>query len=127
MDRVGALISAPRVRAGDAFERLVDGREGLLDGGPRCMVGARFGHLDLHQPALAHEAAVVAAHPRSSGGPRSRGSRPTIGLDPRIATNHTLRKMFKSIAIKAGVSTRVSERLTGHAQVAAADPPPGSR
>lgn len=37
-------------------------------------------------------------------------------LDPRIAPNHTWRRMFKSIAIEAGISTRLSDWLTGHAR-----------
>ena len=104
---------AGTVKTGEA--RVVPLHEHLVELGFLDFVKARAKGPLFYDPTRRRNNFAKTSQAESRGGDISQWVRKATGLDPRIAPNHTWRKMFKSIAVEAGIDARLSDWLTGHA------------
>ena len=96
--------------------RIVPVHEHLIElGFPAFAMSRGEGPL-FYDPARRQHADAKRSQAENRSGEIAEWVREIVGLDPRIAPNHTWRRMFKSIAVEAGISTRISDWLTGHAR-----------
>jgi integrase len=96
--------------------RIVPVHEHLLDLGFPAFATSRGKGPLFYDPTRRQHAGAKRSQAENRSGEIAEWVREIVGLDPRIAPNHTWRRMFKSIAIEAGISTRLSDWLTGHAR-----------
>jgi integrase len=96
--------------------RIVPVHEHLVEPGFPAFAASRGKGPLFYDPTRRQHADAKRSQAENRSGEIAEWVREVASLDPRIAPNHTWRRMFKSIAIEAGISTRLSDWLTGHAR-----------
>ena len=82
---------------------------GFLDFVKKCGRGPLF-----YDPSRRTVDAAKSSQAENRGGDVATWVRTAVKLDPRIRPNHTWRKMFKSLAVEAGIDARLSDWISGH-------------